>query len=118
MKISRFTQFLCLLLVVFSSQLFSLEIGQKLEKLTTSEDKTYHKVTIRKILPHGLVIFHKIGAATIPAEELPQYDEIFQKRQAEELKDNDNKEVKADKKIALKENLLIKKSLIDGNPDQ
>lgn len=42
----------------------------KLETLSLKDGKTYHNVTIRKMLPGGISIIHEAGAARIPFEKL------------------------------------------------
>jgi hypothetical protein len=60
-----------LLLASAAMSISAVEVGEKIAKITTKEGKTYHQVVIRKILPEGISIMHKDGAATIPAVALP-----------------------------------------------
>jgi hypothetical protein len=54
-----------------------LREGQKLVEIKTEVGNVYKNVTIRKIEPHGLKIFHESGATTIPAAQLPQFRDQF-----------------------------------------
>lgn len=53
------------------------KIGQQLDELKTASGRVYSSVVVREILPSGVRIMHRNGAATIPAGELPQFRDFF-----------------------------------------
>ncbi len=54
-----------------------ISVGDDLASLKTKSGREYEQVKIRAILPESIRITHASGAATIPATELPQYQETF-----------------------------------------
>ncbi|MDB6078680.1 MAG: Trypsin-like peptidase protein [Akkermansiaceae bacterium] len=57
--------------------------GQKLPALDTKTGQHYDNVTVREVTPDGIKIMFDGGVKTIPARELPQYAEAFDRLKAE-----------------------------------
>jgi len=47
-------------------------LGQKFDKLTTTDGKTYTDVTVKEVQPDGIRIFHSDGATKISFDRLPE----------------------------------------------
>jgi len=89
-----------LLIVVLGVSIAHSEEERKFDTLTTKSGRTYTSVTVREKTKSGIKIFHEIGAATIPFEELP--DDV-----AKDLGGFDEKAAKAEREaMAARENAL------------
>jgi hypothetical protein len=71
----------------FPADAETISPGQKIPVLKTAAGEDFQDVTVKEVLPTGLKIMYSGGFKTFRANELPQYQESFDKARAEAPKE-------------------------------
>ncbi len=83
------TSFLILAMLTLGYKLSlaaEVSVGEQIAVLETKSGRRYEQVKVRAILADGLKIMHSSGSATLPASELPQYEQVFARIQSDAAK--------------------------------